>query len=152
MPSFISPAEAIDIRAEFRNLEDTVKAVFWDVSWAAWTIDRPNGWDAGTDPEAWEMVATGTGRLRENGAGGPVIDENVIYTQAPYVLRTDVDAFDAFRTADSGESEHDVSTAWLVIESRLFRVNAFSPRGGQRQHANAYLTEVFDRTLPAVTP
>ncbi len=40
MPSFISPAEAIDIRAEFRNLEDTVKAVFWDVSWAAWTMLR----------------------------------------------------------------------------------------------------------------
>ena len=152
--SHVSTAEAESIRGEFRRLEDTMKTIFWDVTWTAYRIDRPTGtWDAGTESEEWEAVASGTGRLSENGAGGPVQGETVISIESPYRLRTDADAFDAFRTPDGSNSDHDVSTAWLVIDnSRLFKVDSFKPRSGERQHANAYISEVFDRALPAVTP
>lgn len=151
--SYVSAAEAAAIRQEFRNLEATVKATFWDVTWTAWKRDRPTGtWDTGTAGETWVPMGAGTGRLRENGAGGPVAGEVVISIESPYALQTDVSTFDAFRTPDAGKSEHDVSSAYLVIEGRLFRVDAFKPRGGERQHATAYLTEQFNVALPEVAP
>ena len=142
MPSFISTAQTARIRQQFRNLEDTVKVVFWDVSWVAWVKVRPedgdeDSWTGGTARETWHATGTiGTGRLRENGQGGPVVGENVIYQQAPYRLRTDVSpALDA--------------TMWLVVDGdRLFKVNGFTDRGGERQHGHAYLTEIFGEALP----
>ncbi len=145
----MTPARAARIRSKFRDLEDTIQTVFWDVSWELWRRDRPSGWVSETTPERWVRIATGLGRLRENGSGGPVIGDGQIYQQAPYRLRVDESAFDAFRMPTAGKSEHDVSSAWLVIEGvRLFKVTAFAPRAGERQHANAYLSEVFDAELP----
>jgi hypothetical protein len=151
----MTPARAARIRQKFRHLEDTVKVVFWDVEWVLWRRTRPIGsWDAGTAGEGWELIGSGTGRLRENGRGGPVSGDGPIYQQAPYRLRVNVDAFDAFRApSEDGRSEHETSAAWMVIDGRrLFKVMSFAPRGGERQHANAYLAEMFDVELPAGVP
>ena len=130
------------IRGEFRRLEDTMKTIFWDVTWTAYRIDRPTGtWDAGAEPEAWEAVASGTGRLSENGAGGPVQGETVISIESPYRFRTL--AAVAFTPG----------ITWLVINGdRLFRVHAFKVEDDGDTLANAFLEEVFGRDLPAVTP
>lgn len=144
--SYINAAEAASIRQEFRNLEATVEAVFWDVAWTAWTKDRPEtgdatSWNKGTAAETWKKGGTGAGRLRPTESGGPASSEDVIYAESPFRLRT------------SAAAAIDANT-WLVIEGRLFKVDAFKPRGGDRTHAYAYLTELFvpESQMPSEVP
>lgn len=151
--SYIGAGEAAAIRAAFRRLEATIQVTFWDVTFAVWRKDRPaTSWDDGTATERWEQVGAGIGRLTANGLNGPQASEGMIFPESPYLLKTDVNAFDVFRAPDASESEHDVSRAWLVIEGRLFKVDAFKPRAGERRHATAAITEVFNVALPEGTP
>lgn len=135
MPSYISDAEAADIRGEFRNLEDTIRPIFWDVTWTAWKTDRPVGtWDNGTASETWEKVGTGDGRL-SGGKGGPMVGGELIYQRDPYELRHLV-------------SDNLAPNMLIVIDGRSFRVDSVADRAGERQHATAYLTELFGVTPP----
>lgn len=152
MPSLVKPSRVPGLRRRFRDLEDTMEAVFWDVAFQVWKRTRPDGWKEGMAGEGWQQAASGAGRLRENrgsSGGGPIVGDGAIYQQAPYRLRCKVETFDAFRVPkEDGQSEHEIRTAWIVVGDRLFRVVAFAPLGGERQHATAYLTEVFDMELP----
>lgn len=116
-----------------------------------WTLDRPtNTWDAGTAPETWQPWASGTGRLYENGAGGPTAREGIIYPESPYLFRMLVTAFDVVQKPD--QSEPDITPCYLVINgTRLFKVDAFKIEAIGNVLANAYIHELFDRSLPAVT-
>ena len=140
--SFIPAGEVPAIRQAFRDLEDTIKVTFWDVAWSAWSLDRPeNGptqsWSKGTADETWYLVATGDGKLR-GGKGGPAIGGQLIYQQDPYELRHEVAANLRQRMK-------------IVVGNRLFRVDSVADRAGERQHATAYLTEIFGEELPGVT-
>ncbi len=142
--SHVTVAEAASINAEFRRLEATAQVIWWDVAWTAWTKDRPEAgdtspWNKATATEAWKKGATGTGRLRENGGGGPSVSEDVIFPDSPYRLRT------------LASAALDTNT-WLVIDGRLFKVDAWKPRGGDRTHASAYLSEAIGQTVPTDPP
>lgn len=143
MPSVVSTKRAARIRSRFRDLEDTMQVVFWDVAWTAYRLrrekDGTDTWDNGKKGEEWPQAASGTGRLSPNGSGGPTIGDGLIYLQAPYRLRCRVDD-----RLEAGMR--------LVIEDRLFKVEFVEDRSGERQHCNAYLTEIFGEELPGVTP
>src|SRR5215204_3222797 len=87
---FLSTATASRIKTLRERGQATVRQ-FHDDTYAAWEIDRPDGmtsWDDGTADERWVAVGAGTGRLYENGQGGPVADETVISIESPYRFRT----------------------------------------------------------------
>jgi len=140
--SYLSTAEGASIRGEFRKLERTIEVAFWDVTYTAWSLNRPDepgaSWDEGTADETWYLVATGDGKLR-GGKGGPAIGGELIYQQDPYELRHRVEEGLAARMK-------------IVIGARLFRVDSVADRAGDRQHATAYLTEIFGEPVPEVTP
>lgn len=142
MASYVNLTDALDIRQAFRNLETTVEAVFWDVEWIAWSKARlilgpTSSWDTGTLAESWVAVLTGTGRLKENGLSGPETSKDVIYVDSPYRMRVH---------ADLGLD----STMWITIGPRLFKVESYKPRDGERTHANVYLREVWETVVPPV--
>ena len=156
MPSYVSTAEGTGIRQELEiNIDDTFKAIFGAVAWQLLKLNRPGGWDAGTVDESWSLVASGSDRLRSNSGGqGPVIGEGLIWQQAQFRMRMPVAAFAPFRVnEEEGKSLHAVAGALLIVDGkRVFKVDHFDDRGGLRTRENAYLTEIFDMTMPEVTP
>ena len=138
--TILSPALLARIRTIRTTLLNDVQDGFSPCTYVAWTKNRPAGWDTGTDDEGWVQVVSGTGLLRANGNGGPVIGEDVIYQQAPYQFRTD---------RDDGIAPH----MWLVVDgTRLFKVEGVTAEDPEKPIVHAYLTEVVDMTLPGVTP
>lgn len=138
-----SPAQATRLKVIRDRGAGTVR-LFHDDSYAVWIRVRPDGagasWDDGTTGERWEQNGAGTGKLYENGAGGPTTGEDVIYVESPYRFRTLTSA--AFDT-----------TMHLVINGqRLFRVDAFKVEDIDDRLANAYLSELLDHPLPVPTP
>ena len=134
MPSFVTGLEALDIKQAFRDLELTIEVVFWDVTWQAWAKARNVGWDLGLTPETWVWLDEGEGRLRENGLSGPEAGKDVIYFDSPYRMRVRADL-----PLDD--------TMYVTIGSRLFKIEGYKPRDGDRTHANLYLREIWE-TLP----
>lgn len=133
------------IWAQLRTIRTSLLADLQDnwspCAWSAWVKDRPatgiTTWDNGQETEAWRLVSAGTGMLRANGSGGPVIGESAIWQQAPYTIRLDAHApIDA--------------TTWLVVDGRLFKVEHLAVDDAEKPIATAYLTEVFGMALPEV--
>lgn len=130
--SFLSPAAAARVQQQFRRLEKTVEVVFWDIVWEAFIVDRPEN-VYGQD--IWKSTGIGEGKLRDTGIIDPSSNEEILMPEAPYRLQCRV---------DSGLTDRHT----LVIEGRVFKVEAFKPRAGERQHANAYLREMFYKKIP----
>jgi len=136
---FLSEASATRIN-RVRQRGAVTAVLFWPDTYEEWVQHRPetNGasWDTATAGEAWTARGTGTGKLFENGAGGPTTTGDVIYVESPYRFRTHASAgFD--------------STTFLVINgTRLFRVDAFKVEDQNDLLANAYLSELIDTPLP----
>lgn len=136
MATLLSPTQAIRLKVIREAGFNTVR-LFHDDAYTAWKRLRPVGtWDDGTADERWQQGGAGTGKLYENGAGGPGTSEGVIYPDSPYRFRTLATAnFDA--------------TFYLVINlTRLFRVDAFKVEDVADMLGNAYLKELFDAPLP----
>jgi hypothetical protein len=132
--SFLSPAAAERVQDSFRRLEVTVETVFWDVTWEAFVVDRPAASNV-YGQDVWRSTGTGEGKLRDTGIIDPSSNEEVLMPEAPFRLQCRV---------DSNLSDRHT----LVIEGRVFKVEAFKPRAGERQHANAYLREMFYKKVP----
>lgn len=110
-----------------------------------WRVNRPAGWADSTTVEAQELIASDTGRLYEEGAGGPQVNE-VIALESPYRFRTEADA--------PIEAGHllviTVNGAHPDIarprSTHLFRVDVTKPTG--RELMNVYLAKLTNTPLP----
>lgn len=131
------------IRTIRTQLLTDVQAGFSPDAFVAWRKNRPSvgveTWDNGGADEDWVQVGSGTGILRANGSEGPVIGEDVIYQQAPYVFRTE-------------RVTWLVAGLRLVIGTRQFHVEGVPVEDAEDPIVRAYLTEVFNEQLPGVTP
>ena len=134
------------IAAGFATLRDAMPQIQQAVhdelhtdAYTCWTVNRPAGWADGTDVEAQAVVASGTGKLYANGAGGPIAAEGmVIHTESPYRFRT--------FASDPVENGHLVA----INDARLFRVDVVKREGADDRLMDVYLTELFATPMPEV--
>lgn len=143
-PPLISTGTAVAIK-RLRGRGFATKRLFHDDTYAAWTKDRPTTtgakWDDATAGEPWIEVGIGIGRLYANGQGGPVISDDLVTIQAPY----------RFRTLTTAAFVPNV-THLVINGDRLFLVKAWEIEDTDDALSNAYLVELLDTDLPAVTP
>jgi hypothetical protein len=106
-------------------------------TYTVWRVSRDGTWVSSTDAETRGLVASGTGKLYENGAGGPTSGDTVIHIESPYRLRT---------TADVDIQDGD----WLVLNgTRVFRVEVGKREAEADTLMNVYLAELFGVEVPA---
>lgn len=151
--AFLTPRTGQIFRDAIRTLQEDVHRELHTDTYTLWIVERPAGtWDTGAAPETWTVLGAGTCKLAEHGPGGPRMGDGVIYPESPYQVRMLADAFDGLPRA-AGESTPDPSHAWLVINGdRLFKVEMVKTEADRDVLGTAYVREVFDRTLPGVTP
>lgn len=141
----------------FRNaiatLQEDVHRELHTDTFTLYRVERPTGtWDSGTAAESWTVLASGTGKLAEQGPGGPSMGDGVIYPESPYQFRTLAASFAAL-PRESDTSAPDPSHAWLVVNgNRLFKVEMVKLEADRDLLGTAFVREVFDRALPGVTP
>lgn len=132
--SYLSPAQAAKVQASFRRLEKTVETTFWDLTWESFIIERPDDEDVYGE-DTWWKAGEGKGRLRDTGVIEPSHNEGIFLPNAPFRMQC--------LAASALTTNH-----YLVIEGRVFKVESFKPRAGERTHAHAYLREQFFTALP----
>lgn len=127
------------MRKKLRRAAQDTKAAhdFMDV-YVCWTVDRSDGWADRDSIEAQAIVEEGTGKIHENGKGGPQSGELVIHLESPYRLQTV-----ATTAIESGN-------LLVLNEKRLFRVDIGKPEDAEDQLVDVYLTELFSTPMPEV--
>lgn len=128
---FLSSATATKIRALAQRGQATTAQFFTD-TYAAYEVNRPEGWATGTVQESDVLRGTGTGKLRANGAGGPQAGEHVITIESPYVFRTW--AAEPIQTGDE----------LIVNGDRIFRVDLAKREGDDDLLMDVYCTEIVE--------
>lgn len=149
--SLLGPRQVTRLK-HLRQRGFTTARRFHDDAFVCWRTVRSSDWGTTTTPEADEVVMSGTGRLYENGPGGPIAGENVIHIESPYRFRTaawmvdpnDVDAVIAVPI----ESGHEL----VINGDRLFRVESVKREDDDDQLVNVFLAELVNTDLPEVTP
>lgn len=134
----LTAADAAVFEASLDQLSRDIHEYLHDVPYQCYRINRDAGWEDGIGVEGAELVATGTGSLIPNGAGGPQASENVIHLESPYRFRT---------VADDDIQDGDL----LVLDgTRRFRVDVCKRRGDDKYLMTVYLTELFVTPMPEV--
>lgn len=138
-PSFLNARQVARLKS-LRQRGFTTVRQFHDDTFQAWTVDRDPDWADTGDVEADRLVASGTGRLYEDGPGGPRSGENVIHVQSPYRFRTLADA--------------PISAGMLLVVNgtRLFRVDDAKREDADDRLMNVYLTELVNTPMPSTPP
>ena len=152
--SLLSPRQVAKLKRTRRRGFATARR-FHDDTFTIWTKHRPESedgsWNAGTADELWAKGTEGTGKLYENGSGGPQMGEGMIFPDSPYRFRTLTSDFADY--AEDGKSAADLSHLWLVINTtRLFTVDVVKIEDVDDLLATVYIREVFGAPLPEVTP
>ena len=135
--SYLTPGDVAEVKQALSNVEATFKA-FWTDAYVVWTLNRPDGWDTGAEPEGWHIVETGIGKLRPGGVAGPgdLADETVIFNEAQYEFK--VESTTVLGTSDL-----------LVTNGRVFHVDRVVRKSSERTVAKAHLTERVGDDVPA---
>ena len=133
---YVGAGTVATIRAAKARARATTAAITFADTYTCWRVNRPAGWEDSTSVETQGLVESGVGRLRPNGAGGPITGEMVIAVESPYRLRTWADAL-----IDTGH-------LLVVNGARLFRVDLPKRGGAGDPLMDVYVTELFKTPLP----
>lgn len=119
-------------RDTLRQLQEDVHTELHTDAYAVWRVSRGGTWVSDISAEARSLVEIGTGKLYENGAGGPQAGEMVIHVESPYRFRT-------LATADIEDGD------WIVLnEDRVFAVDVGKRESVSDVLMNVYMAEITD--------
>lgn len=144
-------------RRSIAQLQTDIHRELYRSPWVLWQRDRPLGaWDDGSAAEGWRTLASGLGKLSENGAGGPAMPEGIVHPESPYRLRcAAADLPDDPEALIGGDdrSAPDRTHLYLSVEGdRLFAVDAIKEEGSEDRLASMYLRELFGFPMPQEGP
>ncbi len=132
----LDAASAAEFRASIAQLQRDFADFIYTGPFQFWTVNRPAGWEDGVGIETQGRIGAGTGKLYEQGAGGPQTGEQVIHIESPYRFRT--------------EASHAIETGHMLVldTGRRFRVDLPKREGDDDLLMNVYLTELFNTPMP----
>lgn len=132
----LDAATAAEFTTTIQQLQTDIHNFRHPDTYVCWTVNRPPGWADGTDTEAQAIVELGTGRLKENGPGGPTSGEQVIHVESPYRFTT------------LATSQIDTGHLLVINGDRLFRVDVGKREDSDDVLMRVYLTELFNTPMP----
>lgn len=136
MDRLLDAATAAEFKGGIAQLQADVHDFLHTDVYACWTVNRPVGWADSASVESQGQIGVGTGKLYEQGAGGPQSGEQVIHVESPY----------RFRTLTT--SPIDTGHLLVVNGQRLFRVDVVKRESDDDRLMNGYLTELFNTPMP----
>src|SRR5665811_2250052 len=127
----LDAASAAEFTSSIAQLQDDVHTFLHTDAYTCWAVNRPAGWVDGDGAEGTDPIGAGTGKLYENGAGGPQSGEQVIHVESPYRFRT------------LSTAQIDTSNLLVINGDRLFRVDIGKREAKTDLLMNVYVTELF---------